>query len=149
MAFFFDRWSASTGLADPVDRSVHQRSSQLLSSAPNGLLIDPSDLHQQPIGPPTRALRFERQVPATLVFVQPTQEQIYLIMSLALRMGFTPAAPPALTGMDRLGWHRSVRHPFLGLAALYVTTPLDRKSPKTGSNFFTAHKSSLPDQHMI
>src|SRR5713101_1645439 len=99
---FFDRWSTSTGLADPVARSVHQRSSQLLSSAPNGLLVHPADLHQQPIGPPSHALRFKRQVPATLVFVKTTQEQVRLIMSLSLRMGFTSAARAALAGMDAL-----------------------------------------------
>lgn len=107
---FFDRWSASTRLADPVNRSVHQRSRQFLSATPHGLLVDPSDVHQQAIGTPTHALRFKRQVPAALVFVQTTQEQVHLVVALALRMGFTPAAWAALAGMDRLGWHQSVLH---------------------------------------
>src|SRR5712692_10032093 len=91
-AFCFDGWSTSTGLADPVDWSVHQRSRKFLPSTPNRLLVDSSDLKQQSIGSPTHALRLERQVPTALVFVQPTQEEVDLIMSLSLRMGFGPHA---------------------------------------------------------
>src|SRR5216684_4099201 len=137
---FFDRRSTSTGLADPVGRSVHQRRSQLLSSTPNGLLIDPSDLHQQPVGPPAHALRFKRQVPAALVFVKTTQEQVRLLMSLSFRMGFASAAWAALAGVDRLGWHPSVLH-RRSMAALYPNGPLDRKSPNPGSNCFTRPKN--------
>src|SRR5262249_8751771 len=57
------------------------------------------------IGAPTHALRFKRQVPATLVFIQPTQEQVHLIMPLALDMGCTPAAGSALALVNHLGWH--------------------------------------------
>src|SRR6266568_3764967 len=102
------RFDGGTGLADSVRRLVHQRSSQLLSSTPHGLLINTRDLHQQPIGPPTHALRLKSQVPATLTFVQSTQEQVHLIMPLSLRMGFTSVAWTTLAGMNRLGWHPSV-----------------------------------------
>jgi len=53
-------------------------------------------------------LRLKSQVPATLTFVQSTQEQVHLIMPLSLRMGFTSAAWTTLAGMNRLGWHPSV-----------------------------------------
>jgi hypothetical protein len=122
-------------LAHPVDWSTHQGSRQFLSTSPNGFLIDSSDLHQQPIGTPTHALRLQCQIPATLVFVEPTQEQIHLVMALAFRMSLTPPAWPARAGMNHQRWH----HFFLPclLAALYATTPLDRKS-QTGTNSFTA-----------
>jgi len=82
---------------------VHQRSRHILSSTPNGLLVNTRDLHQQPIGTPTHTLRLKSQVPTTLALVQSTQEQVHLIMPLSLRMGFTSAAWITAAGMNRLG----------------------------------------------
>lgn len=65
-------------------------SRELLLSTPAG------DLEQRPIGSPTHALRFKRQAPPTLVFVETTQEQVHLIMRLSLWMGYTSLARSAL-----------------------------------------------------
>lgn len=65
-------------------------------------------MQQQLIGAQTYALRLQCQVPTTLVFVQPTQERVDLLMPLALDVRLTSPAWATSTLVDHLGRHPSV-----------------------------------------
>jgi hypothetical protein len=51
------------------------------------------------------------------------------LMGLTVRLGLTPVAWGALTGLDRLSWRLSVLHRRL-IAALCAVNPLDHKLAK-------------------
>jgi hypothetical protein len=52
----------------------------------DGLFIQARDLGQQSISPSPDAVGFHRHIPATLLFIQPTEQQIHLSMQLLIGM---------------------------------------------------------------
>jgi hypothetical protein len=107
-SFFFRPWSAATRQPNSVDRAVHQRGSQLLAPPSNGLFIDAGDFKQDSVGTVPKPLRLHGQIPAPLLLIQPTQQQIHVPVVLTARVGFIPPARAAPAFMDGLSWHTSV-----------------------------------------
>src|SRR5712691_649328 len=91
-SFFFRPWSAATRQPNSIDRAVLQRGSQLPAPPSNRLFIDARDFKQDSVGAVPKPLRFHRQIPAPLLLIQPTQQQIHVSVVLTARMGFTPPA---------------------------------------------------------
>src|SRR5438105_14529169 len=125
---FFRPWSAATRQPNSVDRTVHQRGSQLPAPPSNRLFIDAGDFKQDSVGTVPKPLRLHGQIPTPLLLIQPTQQQIHVPVVLTARMGFIPRARAAPTFMN-LSWHTSVSSPSPRMPALYATRPLDRKPP--------------------
>jgi hypothetical protein len=77
------------------------RGRQLLSPAADGLLIDPGDLEQQPIGTVPQPLRLHGEVPPPLLLVQSTQQQVHLAVIFPIRVRRIRLAASALTAVHR------------------------------------------------
>src|SRR5712691_8709786 len=91
---------------------------------------DAGDFKQDSVGTVPKPLRLHGQIPAPLLLIQPTQQQIHVPVVLTARMGFIPRAGAAPAFMDGLSWHTSVSSPSARIPALYAIRPLDRK-PQT------------------
>src|SRR5262249_8208832 len=107
---FFGGWPPAARAAHPIDGLVLKRDRQFLTAATNGLLVDTSDLKQQPIGAMPEALRLHRQIPASLSFVQSTQQQVHVAVVCPIRVRRSRLAARALAGVHRPGHVHLPRH---------------------------------------
>jgi hypothetical protein len=85
-AFFFHRWSSTTRQTHPLHGPVSQLAIQLGAPAANGVDVQARDLGQPGDTTMTELLGFQGHVPAALLFIQPTEEQIHLVMKLFVWM---------------------------------------------------------------
>ena len=118
---FFRRRPSATWLAHAVDRAALERRSQFHAAPTNGLLIDARDFEQDAVRPMPDPLGFHRQIPAPLLLVQATQQQIHLPVVLMARVSFTPPTRTAPALVDRLSWHASSPSPSASCA--HSTSP--------------------------
>src|SRR5207245_8316299 len=65
---------------------------------------------QDTVGPVPKPLRLHGQIPAPLLLIQPTQQQIHVPMVFPVRVDFVPCARAAPAFMDSLSWHTSSVH---------------------------------------
>jgi hypothetical protein len=85
---FFGCWPTSTRQAYPLDWTLGQVVLQFLSPTVNRFGIHARDLSQELISMRTDPIGLHRHLPATLLFIQATEQQIHLPMQ-------------GLVGMDR------------------------------------------------
>jgi hypothetical protein len=67
-------------LPHPFGWTIGQGCGQFFAPAPDGFLVQASDLGEQPIAAMTDAVRFEGDIPAPLGFIEPTEQEIHLLM---------------------------------------------------------------------
>src|SRR5205814_5304763 len=96
----FFRGPPATRQTYPVNWAVRERIGQLHPTPTNRLFVHARDLHEQSIGPPPHALGFHCQVPAPLLLIQSTQQQVHLSVILAARVSLTSPARPAPALVD-------------------------------------------------
>jgi len=101
LGLFFGAWATSAGQSDSLLRSLRQRPGQFLPSALDCLFVQARDLREQPIPTCTNAVGFHRDIPATLLFIQPTKPQIHLPMQVLIRMERFLLTMGALASMNR------------------------------------------------
>src|SRR6266571_32817 len=77
---FFGAWPTSAGQSDSLLRSLSQGAGEFLPSTQDRLFVQSCDLREQPISTSTNAVGLQRHIPATLLFIQPAQQQIHLPM---------------------------------------------------------------------
>jgi len=83
---FFDARTPASGQPDKVDRSIPQLIAEFVAAPPDGFGMQAGDL-RDPLEPPMpQTLGLAPGNPATLLLVQPTQQQIELPMIVPLRM---------------------------------------------------------------
>jgi len=84
--FFFYRGAACTGQANPVGGAITQPGFEFIFATADGPLAQSRDLSNQLDAPVAIALGFEGGIPAPLLFVAATEDEIDLMMDDLLRM---------------------------------------------------------------
>jgi hypothetical protein len=102
---FFSRKSPAAFVAHTIDGAVNQFCIELTPSTADGFHIHPGDLRQQRITAMADLFGLQGHEPPTLLFVQAAEQQIHLMMELAVRMIGRLQAVATLAGMD-LDWHQ-------------------------------------------
>jgi hypothetical protein len=102
---FFGARPTCTGQPDSLLRSLSQRPGKFLPSSLDGLFIQTRDLGEQPISTSTNAVGLHCDIPATLLFIQPTQQYIHLPMQVLIWMGRFLLAMGAFALMHLGSWH--------------------------------------------
>jgi hypothetical protein len=86
LGLFFDCWPSTACLAHPIRRTIGQGGRQFFAAAPDGFLIHTGDLGQQSITAVPDAIGLQGHKPTSLGFIEPTEQEIHLLMELPLRM---------------------------------------------------------------
>jgi hypothetical protein len=102
---FFGAGPTCAGQTHALLRSPRKPPSQFLSAPLDGLFIQASDLGEQPISPCAKTIGLHRHIPATLLIIQPTQQQIHLPMQPLIWMGHLLLAMGTLALMYLSLWH--------------------------------------------
>jgi len=77
---FFCGWAASTGQSHPIGWTLGQVVLEFLSPTSNRFGIHAGDLSQELISLRTDPIGLHRHIPATLLLIEPTEQQIHLPM---------------------------------------------------------------------
>jgi hypothetical protein len=78
MGLFFDGGSAAAGEAYPAGRAVVQRGGQFFPAPADGVDVQARDPGDGPIPAVTELGRLDGGVPAALLLIEPTEQQVHL-----------------------------------------------------------------------
>jgi hypothetical protein len=99
---FFDRWSPTTRQAHAVDWSTLQLGIEFSSTAANGIDMHSCDLGHQGCTTMSQPFGLQGHVPAALLLIQTTEQQVHLMVQLLVWMILRLLAMWTLTLMDWL-----------------------------------------------
>jgi hypothetical protein len=99
---FFDRWPPATRQAHSVRGPILQVGVEFSSTPADGFDMHSCDLRQQGRAAVSQLFGLQAYVPATLLFIQPTEQQVHLMVQFLVWMISRLLTIPTLTLMDRL-----------------------------------------------
>jgi hypothetical protein len=83
---FFDRWSPATRQAHSIRGPILQVGVEFSSTPADGFDMHSCDLRQQGRAAVSQLLGLQAHVPAALLFIQPAEQQVHLMMQLLVWM---------------------------------------------------------------
>jgi hypothetical protein len=102
---FFDERTPAAGESDPVGGAILERLGQLLPTPPDGVDVQPGEEGDEPIAAVPELVTLDGGVPAALLLIEPTEQQVHLAMEVLGGMVCGTEAIGALTAMDVLLRH--------------------------------------------
>jgi hypothetical protein len=102
---FFYRRPSCTRVANPIGGPAVEIRIQFLAATANGIDVQPGDERDPGVAAMANFLGFEGGHPAALLFIESVQQEIELVMQLAVGVVLAAGTGGTLTAMNRIVIH--------------------------------------------